>query len=100
MRVSALGVSRAPPNPKELKYDVAITLDPEHGLLPREILITLPKDDVRWPGWEHRWKILQYRQFLDKRTKRQRWFPVSGILTQGPANTVPTIRMTVQEVRI
>jgi internalin A len=99
IRLSAFSVPRAIPGPKQLTFDVAVTLDPKHSLLPREIVITQPKEDVRWRGWEQRWKILEYRQFLDERAKRRRWFPISGVLTQGSTGS-PTIKMTVQEVRI
>jgi len=100
IRLLARAVPRAIAGPKQLKYDVAVTLDPKHDLLPREILITESGDNVTWPGWAHQWKILQYRQSLDERAHRQRWFPVSAVLTQGTTKAPPPIKMTVDEVRI
>jgi hypothetical protein len=99
VRLLAHAVPTAVAGPKQMKYDVAVTLDPKHSLLPREILITQSEENVTWPGWAHQWKIVEYRQCVDERTSRQRWFPVSGVLTQGSTGA-PTIRMTVDEVRI
>lgn len=85
--------------PKHMKLDVAVTLDPRHDFLPREILVTEPAENITWPGWEQRWTILEYRHVPDGRTNRQRWFPVSGVLTQGSPKA-PTIRMRVNTVEI
>lgn len=84
---------------EKLKYDVAITFDPNHDMLPREILITESEGHITWPGWEQRWKILEFRQLLDESTNHQRWFPVSAILTQGRTRG-PTIRMKADKIRI
>jgi hypothetical protein len=99
IRLLTPGVPAANAGPKSMKYDVAITLDPKHDLLPRQILITESADNITRPGWEQRWKILDYRQVLDKQTGRQRWFPFSGTLTSGSSKE-PTIFMTVETVRI
>ncbi len=84
---------------KGLRYDVAIILDPKHGLLPADILITESKKTTNWPGWEQHWKVLQYRRVVDEQTKRERWFPVSGILTQGRTKS-PNVKMTVNKVQV
>ena len=83
VRLFARDVPRARVGALELKYDVAVTLDPEHDLLPADIRITESKKTAVSPGWEQRWKVLQYRRILDEKTKGERWFPVSGVLTQG-----------------
>ena len=105
VRLLASDVPGARVEAKGLKYDVAITLDPKHDLLPADILITESKKTITWPGWEQRWKVLEYRRVVDEQTKRERWFPVSGILTQGrtksPAGKMPpTCKITVDKVQI
>jgi hypothetical protein len=84
---------------EKLKYDVTVKIDPARDFLPQELTITESADNITWPGWEQRWKILDFRQVLDERTNRQRWFPVLGILSQGKTKA-PTIKMQVDKVRI
>jgi len=99
IRLLTPAVETASAGPKQMKYDVAVTLDPKHDLLPREILVTESAGNITHPGWEQRWKILDYRQVLDKQTGHLRWFPFSGTLAQGSAK-VPAITITVETVRI
>jgi hypothetical protein len=98
-RLLASDVSAAGADANGLTYDVAVTLDPKHGLLPAEILVTQPEKRATRPGWEQRWKVQEYRRIVDEKTKRERWFPVSGILTQGLPNA-PTVTLTVDKVQI
>jgi outer membrane lipoprotein-sorting protein len=79
-------------------YDVTVELDATHDFLPRDILVTQSKETITWPGWSHRWKILEYRQVLDEASGKERWFPVRGRLEQGSRR--PPIDLTVQTVRI
>lgn len=50
IRLLARAVPTAVASSEELKYDVAVTLDPKHGLLPAEILITPVAPSVRERG--------------------------------------------------
>jgi hypothetical protein len=83
---------------EKIKHDVAVTLDPKHDLLPAEILVTQSEKNITWPGWEQRWKILEYRRVADELAHQERWFPVSAVLTQG--STGPMIKMTIDDVKI
>jgi hypothetical protein len=99
VRLLAHAVPSAEPGPKQLKYDVAITIDPKHDFLAQEIVVTESAANISWHGWEQRWTIVEYRQFVDERTSRHRWFPVLGILTQGKTKAQP-IQIKVGAVRI
>lgn len=97
--LAARGILAARTGPEQMKYDLSIALDPEHDFLPREIRITESDENITWPGWANHWTILEYREVLDERADRKRWFPVSGILKQGGTDA-PTIEMLIDDARI
>ncbi|HEX4146552.1 MAG TPA: hypothetical protein VHY91_23830 [Pirellulales bacterium] len=96
LSVSGLATSRA----KSLqKYDVVIAVDPEHDFLPREIRITEAAENVTWPDWAQKWNVDEFQQVVDQKSRRQRWFPASGLLTQG-TTAAPAVKIVVEKVRI
>jgi hypothetical protein len=96
-RLSASSVATARAKSPQ-KYDVALTVDPKHDFLPREILITQAAENVTWPGWAQKWNVDEFQQVLDQNSRRQRWFPASGILTQGSTGA-PAVKIVVEKVR-
>jgi hypothetical protein len=99
IRLAVCSVSSANVRAKGTKYDVAVTLDQAHDLLPRDMLTVQSEVNRDWPEWAQHWTLLEYRQVVDERTKEQRWFPVSGVLEQGQTNS-PRISITIDEVRV
>jgi hypothetical protein len=83
---------------EKIKHDVSVTLDAKHDFLPAEIVVTQSEAHKTWPGWEQRWKILEYRRVRDEATHQERWFPVSAVLTQG--DTGPAVKVTIDDVKI
>jgi hypothetical protein len=69
-------VKVARPGVKE-PFVVAVTVDPAHDFLPREVLVT-PSGVA---DWSEDWKVLEYRQVIDERTGGKRWFPVRGTMS-------------------
>jgi hypothetical protein len=95
LRLITKDVAKAIPNERGGgRYIVEVTLDPAHDFLPREVLVTSPES----PNWAENWKVVEYRQVLDERTGKKRWFPVAGILEWGP-NSIKT-NITIHNVRI
>ncbi len=81
------------------RYRVDTLLDPTHGFLPRELLITQDAETTTWPDWKQHVKVLEYRDVVDERTNKVRWFPFTAVLEQGrPA--APDIKFTVSKLQI
>ena len=80
-RLSVVGVVAQRTNPPS--YDVAVIVDPGHDFLPREILITETAGNISAPAWAQHWTIAEYQQVFDQQSRRDRWFPAAGVLTQG-----------------
>ena len=83
----------------KLRYKVDALLDPTHGFLPRELLITEDVETITWPDWKQHIKVLEYRDVVDERTNKVRWFPFSAVLEQGIPNA-PDIKFRVSKLRI
>ncbi len=93
-RLVAPEVANATPG-SEGKYIVAVTLDPAHDFLPCEVIATNPEE----PNWSEHWKVREYRQVLDERSGKKRWFPVSGTLESADPHSAK-MQVTIRDVRI
>lgn len=98
-QLRALAVPTSRTGPEIMKYDVSVTLDAVHDLLPREIRITESEETGTSPEWAQHWIINEFRRIRDERTDRERWFPVSGTFEQGKTGA-PAMTMVVDQVRI
>lgn len=97
VRLVSAGVATARPEVGG-KFDIAIILDPGHDFLPRQIRITRPASETPPSDWLQQWTIREYHRVLDERLKTERWFPVLGLLEQGPG--APTAEMLIDKVQV